>query len=753
MTPSDYLRLGLALVPLHPNEKRPVGHDWQNRPVTDEAGMARLEGKGVGLHHKASGTVVLDVDCSELTKEALSSIGLDLEVLLNAPGPKIKTPNSLKPLYRLSDGLEPHIKQLKFVNPQDRAESITVFELRANGQDALPPSVHPSGVPYALLEPPDSYEAIPLLPEELRELYEHWRDLEPLMQAASPWYTPPKVANRKANRKTEDVIEHFNEAVEVEAVLERNGYRRVRDRYLSPSSKTGAPGVSLLDGRAYSHHAGDVLNDGYAHDAFDCLRLLEAGGEWRAALDMAREEIGLPAFKRDKAQTKGNAKTAPKPQRTPKLVFMDTVEAEEVSFLWHPYIPLGKLTLLEGDPGLGKTFICLALAAAVTHGGKWPKGDGETLSFTPSTVPPSSVIYMTAEDGLADTLKPRLVAAGADCSRVAVLQGYTEVFNGEEVQRALTLKDIDVLEKAVQQTGAKLVVVDPVQGYLGADTDMHRANEVRPILAKLGELAETYRCAVLGVRHLNKSNKGSALLRGLGSVDFTAFARSQLVVGKHGEQRVVAHVKSSLAPPGSSLVYDIQEGRLVWLGLSEATPEDVAFTPVRRETGDGAENKLEEAKAFIRLLLDEGPKKAKDVQSEAREEGVSKATLKRAKEELGVKSTRVNPSGEERGKGEWYWHDPAQLVSIDEQGELIVQSESEVTRRYAQEPKNEPLEPLEETPSDTRKKETHQDAHMNPLNDTIETPSQTGKLQGVQEAHGKALGAVKEDEALEWEEF
>lgn len=201
--------------------------------------------------------------------------------------------------------------------------------------------------------------------------------------------------------------------------------------------------------------------------------------------------------------------------------------------------------------------------------------------MTPNPLPPSTVIYMTAEDGLADTLKPRLEAAGADCSKVAVLRGFTEVYDGNEVARAFTLTDVDMLEEALSQTRAKLIIIDPLQGFLGGEVDMHRANEVRPILSGIGKLAEQHGCAILGIRHLGKSSKNGSLHRGLGSVDFTAFARSQLLIGKYNDQRVITHSKSSLAPKGRSLAYDIIDGALVWRGISDATPDDVASTFVK----------------------------------------------------------------------------------------------------------------------------------------------------------------------------
>lgn len=170
-----------------------------------------------------------------------------------------------------------------------------------------------------------------------------------------------------------------------------------------------------------------------------------------------------------------------------KLISMKDVQAEEVRWLWYPYIPLGKLTIVQGDPGEGKTTFVLAVVAALTR--------GEALPESEQARAPMSVIYQTAEDGLADTIKPRLEASGADCARVLVI---------DESNRELTLCD-DRLEQAVHWTGARLIVLDPIQAYLGDGVDMHWANEVRPVLKCVAAMAERTGCAVILIGHMNKA--------------------------------------------------------------------------------------------------------------------------------------------------------------------------------------------------------------------------------------------------------
>jgi hypothetical protein len=371
MLSSHYLDLGLALVPLYPKSKRPKGNDWQLRPITTPEELARLEGGNVGVHHVASHTVAFDID-NVLAKKALALIGINLDEMLALPGPKIITPNAQKPIYRLPEGFEPATHQLKFVNPQNRAENITVFELRAKGQDVLPPSEHPDGPIYQWTQEPRNREDIPELPEQLKLLFQHWHELEPIMQQASPWYQPP-TGKKRSEKKHDDVISRFNDAFTVEEILERNGYRPDGERHIPPSSRSGIAGVTTFrDGngtRCFSHNASDLLNDGHAHDAFDVMRLLECNGDMKQALDKAREYLGMPAFetKRDKRLKKSN----------------DTVKSFNfvtANHLMQQKLPEPKeivagllyegVSLFAGRPKLGKSWLALGMSLATANGGK-----------------------------------------------------------------------------------------------------------------------------------------------------------------------------------------------------------------------------------------------------------------------------------------------------------------------------------------------------------------------------------------------
>lgn len=220
---------------------------------------------------------------------------------------------------------------------------------------------------------------------------------------------------------------------------------------------------------------------------------------------------------------------------------MSEVELQEVRWLWKPYIPFGKLTIIQGDPGEGKTTFALRLAAACSS--------GEALPGMEITEP-FNVIYQTAEDGLGDTIKPRLIEAGAD---------ENMVLNIIEDTDPLSLSD-ERIEKAITETGARLMILDPIQGYIGEDVDINRANEIRMVLKKVAAVADRTGCAIVLVGHLNKAKGASSQYRGLGSIDFRAAARSVLLVGrlrKEPNVRIIVHDKSSLAPEGKSMAFNL----------------------------------------------------------------------------------------------------------------------------------------------------------------------------------------------------
>ena len=319
-----------------------------------------------------------------------------------------------------------------------------------------------------------------------------------------------------------------------------------------------------------------------------------------------------------------------------KLINMEQVEIEKIDWLLYPFIPFGKVTIVQGDPGEGKTTMVLQIIAKLTKGeAVLPSGSDEpALEGKTMALEPVNVIYQTAEDGLGDTIKPRLLSAGADCSRVMVI---------DDNDQALTMMDAR-LEEAIIKTKARLVVLDPIQGFLGAAVDMHRANEIRPLMKRIAVLAKKYHCAIILIGHMNKNSNGKSSYRGLGSIDFQAAARSVLIVGRikdEPEIRVVCHVKSSLAPEGKSIAFRLDKDTgFEWIGEYDISADDLL-------SGENRGQKIRSAKEFLKEVLASGSVAQTKVAEEAESRGIKKKTLWNAKKELEIDSVKIG--------NQWFW--------------------------------------------------------------------------------------------------
>lgn len=314
------------------------------------------------------------------------------------------------------------------------------------------------------------------------------------------------------------------------------------------------------------------------------------------------------------------------------MIRMSEVQQTEVDWLWYPYIPFGKLTIIQGNPGEGKTFFAMQLAAACTN-----------RKFLPQMEPfePFNMIFQTAEDGLGDTVKPRLLSAEADLERVLVI---------DDTDNPLTLAD-ERIEHAIRENNARLVIIDPLQAFLGANVDMNRANEVRPIFRRLAEVAQATNCAIVMIGHLNKASGSQSTYRGLGSIDITAVVRSLLFIGKVRSDpttRVIVHEKSSLAPPGQSLAFSLgDEKGFRWIGAYDISAEDL----LAGGEGNKTELKQEQAVKLIEEFLSEGRKVSiAEINKEATERGISERTVRLARNSMGDKI-----ASERQGKDWWIW--------------------------------------------------------------------------------------------------
>lgn len=334
------------------------------------------------------------------------------------------------------------------------------------------------------------------------------------------------------------------------------------------------------------------------------------------------------------------------------LILLSDVRPERVTWLWPGRIPFGKLTILDGDGGLGKSTMLLDLAARLSRGAAFPDGPAHQ---------PAGTVLLAVEDGLADTTQPRLAAAGADLGRIAALTAVLD----EEGQESLPSipEDLDAIERAIGQVNARLVLIDPIMSYLSGAVNSHGDHEVRWALTPLAALAERTGAAIVLVRHLNKTPGGKALYRGTGSIAFIGIVRSGLVVAEDPDdrfRRVLAASKANLAARPPSLVYRLVDGgegiaRVAWEGVSAHTA-DTLLLPQDEEERDEASD----AERFLRDALAAGPRPARELLGEARAASIGERTLRGAKARLGVSSDKAHEAG-----GGWVWALPCPATADD----------------------------------------------------------------------------------------
>ena len=312
-----------------------------------------------------------------------------------------------------------------------------------------------------------------------------------------------------------------------------------------------------------------------------------------------------------------------------QLKLYSSVTATQVDWLWYPYIPFGKITLLQGDPGSGKSTLMMNIISAISSGSFLP--DGRKIKR------PMHVIYQCSEDGAGDTIKPRLNAAGADCSNVAFL---------DEEMDWLTLGD-EKIRRAIADFNVKLLVIDPVQAYLG-NADISNAAGMRRVLRQLAVWASLYDCAIVLIGHLNKKEGSKDLYRSLGSIDLIAAARSVIQISMSDDDsgvRVLHHIKSSLTARGSDLFFTIDpQRRIQWLDVESNSSPEVLDLPTPKMS------KQARAAEMLMVLLKDGPVKASEIQNLFSRSKISERTLLSVKKDMGIRSIKKD--------GVWYWQLP-----------------------------------------------------------------------------------------------
>jgi hypothetical protein len=325
-----------------------------------------------------------------------------------------------------------------------------------------------------------------------------------------------------------------------------------------------------------------------------------------------------------------------------QVVCVADVQPEQVDWLWYPRIPFGKLTVLDGDPGQGQSTLSLAVAAAVTTGGMLP---GQALPLAAS-----SVLLISMEDGVGDTIRPRLQAARADLERVRVITGI-----GSDARTPSVPDDLEEIERVATEMEARLIVVDPLMAVLSGGTNAHRDQDVRRALVPLTRLAERTRSAILIVRHLNKAQGGSAIYRGGGSIGIIGAARSGLLAAADPDDpngHILAQVKSNLGPPAPSLKYSLVPSRtdssvavIAWGGTCELRPDDLVATQPPESTAP----RKSAASHWLRDMLANGPVFVEDLKTSAEDAGFAWRTIERAKESIGIEAKKSTFNGG------WQW--------------------------------------------------------------------------------------------------
>lgn len=594
------MRAGFALVPIPLGFKGPRNKNWnvEESPIRDEDQAAQLVDCNIGLAHRWSGTCAVDVDDLQRADTWFAAHGVDLQALLDADDAVLimsGKPNRTKLLFKLPPGVS-------WLPTQMLRDS--GLELRcASGdgagtvQDVLPPSIHPdTGKPYQWAGKGD-WQNLPVLPPQLLVL---WRSIS----------VEVKTARVEGNASGNLILE---------------GGRNTHLASLAGAIRHRGASQSVIETALFSENAER------------CSPPLEDAEVRRIAASYARY-APAPVARNDAADMSRVI-----------LTRGSDVEPEAVDWIWPGWLAAGKLHLIGGAPGTGKTTIAAALAAIVTYGGLWPDG---------SRADAGSVVFWSGEDDNADTLNPRLRAAGANMDRVFTVDG---VRDGSDRYPFDPARDMDALRvELVRHPDVRLIVIDPLVSAITGDS--HKNAEVRRGLQPLVDLAGELGCALLGVTHFSKGTSGrDPVERITGSLAFGALARLVIITAKQEgndddpERRLMLRAKSNIGPEGDGFVYELQQGELpgypgvsassVYWGQSvHGSARELladAEQPASSNAGDIA--------SFLRCLLAAGPMTSNDVYEAAKAAGYSRDSLKRVKNRIGVKCSKQSM------RGPWIW--------------------------------------------------------------------------------------------------
>lgn len=358
---------------------------------------------------------------------------------------------------------------------------------------------------------------------------------------------------------------------------------------------------------------------------------------------------------------------------TPVVKTLDEYTVERKTYLWYPSLPEGEPVALEGDPGAGKSAVLIKLICHLTTGKRFPTlfADRPEQDFAPR-----NVVLFTYEDKPSSTIKPRVLINGGDPSRVKIVEGKRDPETHNVV--TMTLQDLPLLEELLKMHRPALMAFDPLQSFFGTGVDMNHAADTRPILDAVRNLCNPYGCTPLYIRHNGKAQRSKAMHAALGSIDITANMRSVLALYKDPDddsRRILAQTKTNgrWAPSmqlklvgatyearhNTQTVMPLEDVRVDWDGLSDLTAEDLnARECAHGNDSQEAQSALDQAREFLRDILQDGAVLADEIKAQAKKAGVTEHTLRRAKDKEKVKAKRQSQEGAPSAKWPWIWYLP-----------------------------------------------------------------------------------------------
>jgi len=623
-----WCRRGYYPVPIPYKEKGPSIPNWQNLRITEPDVPRWWNGQplNVGvMQGEPCGHADIDLDCSQAITAWPHF----------APETRLIFGHQSKPRSHWFYCCDPPRRSQKYIDPIDHATLLEFRCLTADGKPGLqtlaPPSIHPSGEPIEFFRDCSLEPANVDADELLRAV--RWAAAVALL--ARHW--PGAQSGRHdAFLALAGGLAHARWGLKEATQLVCGLYST-----LWPGSADLSAATREVDSTFQRH------DDGAETTGLPALMKLVDPTAVKAVVKW----LGL----RPQAQ-----KQEPQPSGNFIMASVTNIFAEPVEWLWNQKIPQGKLTLLAGDPGLGKSLLTTYIAAVVSRGGKWPLEDSSSSL--------REVIFLSAEDDAADTLRPRLEAMEADLARIHVIQGVVSGFTGEGRQcvRMFDLQqDIDRLSrKLLEMPEVGLIVIDPISAYLGAKIDSHKNAEVRAVLSPLIAAIAERHVALIGISHLSKAANASALMRIIGSLAFAATARAvHLVVAdaQNKARRLFLPLKNNLSPESIGLAFHIEghqissprgpieTARIMW----ETEPVAMAADEALRATAPSQNSVLAQATEWLLSILGQ-PTPATQIMEDAAKRGIAEITLRRAAKNLRVEKRK------ERFSGRWMWSIPGQ---------------------------------------------------------------------------------------------